>query len=93
MNEPQTDRRKAIMSDDDKRVFAHELAAIINDSNNARLTDDERTWVRLAIKKEAQSIKLREAIIEKTLAGLAWALILGIGVVGMEFLRNHGFKP
>ncbi len=57
------------------------------------LSPDERQWVRLAIQKEAQSIKLRQAIIEKTLTGLVWAVIVGIGVVVGDYFKNHGWKP
>jgi hypothetical protein len=56
------------------------------------ITDEELQWVRLAIKREAQSIRLREAIIEKTMAGLAWFLICAFGYLIVDFARNHGFK-
>lgn len=56
------------------------------------LTQDERQWVRLAIQKEAQSIKFRQAVIEKTTAGLVWALLAGLGVVILEYLKSHGWK-
>lgn len=57
------------------------------------LSEDERQWVRLAIKRQAQSIRLREAIVEKSLTGLVWAGIVGAGVVVMEYLKGHGWKP
>lgn len=57
------------------------------------LSTDEQQWVKLAIAREAQSIKLRQAIIEKTLSGLAWAALLGLGVMIAEFAKNHGWKP
>ncbi len=47
----------------------------------------------LAIQKEAQSIELRKAIIEKSLAGLVWMCILGIGSVFLSWATAHGFKP
>lgn len=56
------------------------------------LTQDERQWVRLAIQKEAQSIKFRQAIIEKTMTGLVWALLAGLGFVILDFLKAHGWK-
>ena len=56
------------------------------------LTDEEAQWVRLAIKREAQSIALRQAIIEKTLTALVWAALIGLGIVFKEFLFNHGAK-
>jgi hypothetical protein len=54
------------------------------------LSDDERQWVRLAIQREAQSVQLRRAIIEKTLGGLVWAGIIGLGVMLVNYLKTHG---
>lgn len=56
------------------------------------LSDDELRWVRLAIQREAQSIVLRRAIIEKTLAGLVWSAIIGLGVVLMDFVKARGWR-
>ena len=56
------------------------------------ISDEELQWVRLAIKREAQSIRLREAVIEKTMAGLAWFFICAVGYLIVDFARNHGFK-
>jgi len=57
------------------------------------LTEEERQWVRLAIQREAQSIKLRQAVIEKTLTGLIWAALAGAGVMFADWVRMHGWKP
>jgi hypothetical protein len=57
-----------------------------------QLTDDERQWVRLAIEAEGRKIRFRDAVIEKTLAGLIWAGFCGLGYVLMDFIKNHGFK-
>lgn len=56
------------------------------------LTDEEQQWVRMAIKREAQSIALRQAIIEKSLTSLVWSLLVGLGFLLVDFLKNHGFK-
>lgn len=56
------------------------------------LTTDEQQWVRLAIIKQEQSIALRQAIIEKSLAGLVWSAIVGLGFIFLDFLKSHGFK-
>lgn len=56
------------------------------------LTAQEREWVRLAIQKEAQSISLRRAIIEKSLLGLVWAAIVFIGYVLKDWAVLHGYK-
>jgi hypothetical protein len=47
----------------------------------------------MAIKKEAQSIALRQAIIEKSLTGLVWAAIVGVGAMFLQWATAHGYKP
>lgn len=57
-----------------------------------QLTAEQHQWVMLAIQREAQSIRLRQAIIEKTLAGLVWAAVVGLGVLvyhgAVEYLQT-----
>lgn len=52
----------------------------------------EHEWVKLAIQKEAQTIALRRAIIEKTLGGLVWAAIVGFGIIILSYFENHGWR-
>jgi hypothetical protein len=56
------------------------------------LNEEEQRWVRIAIEAQAKRIKFRDAVIEKSLAGLVWSGIVGIGYLFMDYLRNHGFK-
>jgi hypothetical protein len=56
------------------------------------LSDEEQRWVRMAIKKEAQSIAFRTAVIEKSLLGVIAMLITGFVYIVFDFLKNHGFK-
>lgn len=58
-----------------------------------QLTDEELRWVKLAIEAEARKIKFRDAVIEKTLTGLIWLAILGVGSIFYEWAQAHGFKP
>ena len=53
------------------------------------LTDEEVKWVRMAIQAEAERAALRKAIIEKTLAGLAWSALCGIGVYVLNLFQSH----
>jgi hypothetical protein len=78
------------MSPEDRKELITELMDQLKTVNS--LTDDEQRWVRMAIEKEAQSIALRKAIIEKTLTSLIWMIVVGIGYVFLDFLRDHGFK-
>ena len=67
--------------------------AVAGKAKPASLTDDEQRWVRMAIQREAQSIELRKAIIEKTLVGLVWLGVLAFGAVMLEWAKGHGYKP
>lgn len=74
--------------------LVQEIAAAVRiRSSDTGLTEDEQRWVRMAIQKEAQSIELRKAIIEKSLAGLVWMLILGVSSVLYQWATAHGYKP
>ena len=53
------------------------------------LSDDEVQWVRMAIKAEADRAALRKAIIEKSLAGLVWICIVGIGGMIADYVVAH----
>jgi hypothetical protein len=53
------------------------------------LSPEEVHWVRMAIKAEAERASLRKAIIEKSLAGLAWMALAGIGTWAVSFVADH----
>ncbi len=80
------------MTPEERAQFAAELIAALKEGDDSCLNTDEQQWVRLAIAKQEQSIRLRQAIIEKSLAGLVWSAIVGAGLVLMDFLKGHGFK-
>ena len=56
------------------------------------LSEDELRWVRMAIKKEAQTIAFRTAVIEKSLLGVIAMIGAAMIYVFIDFLKNHGFK-
>lgn len=82
------ERRQNVLKKDE---LIQELIQVFR-NEHAHLSKEEHEWVKLAIQKEAQSIKLRQAIIEKTLSGLVWAVIVGAGYLILDFFKNHGFK-
>lgn len=53
------------------------------------LSPDEVHWVRMAIQAEAERAELRKAIIQKSLAGLAWMALSGISVWAIGFFTDH----
>jgi len=76
--------------EDRTQLIADIVAAMSNHSSC--LSTDEQQWVRLAIIKQEQSIALRQAIIEKSVTGLVWSAIVGLGYLIVDFAKNHGFK-
>jgi regulation of enolase protein 1 (concanavalin A-like superfamily) len=56
------------------------------------LSEDEQRWVKMAIEREAQSAKFRQAVIEKSTSALVWSAIVGLGYVLKEWFVNHGVK-
>ena len=78
------------MNQAERAELIADIAAAIKASST--LSDDEVRWVKLAIEKQEQSIKLRQAIIEKTLGGLVWAALAGLAYLMFDFAKNHGFK-
>jgi len=82
------------MNAEERSEFMADIAAAIRElAAQSTLSDDEQRWVRMAIKREAQISEFRKAIIEKTLGGLMWAAIVGVGYFVLDFLKSHGFRP
>ena len=82
------------MSPEERAILIADIAAAVSGASSPPvLSDDEQRWVRMAIQKEAQSIELRKAIIEKTLSGLAWSAVVGLGYMFLGWATSHGYKP
>ena len=79
------------MTPEDRSLLISDLLVALK-SSDACLNPEEQQWVKNAIKAQNDMERLRKAIIEKTLAGLVWAAILGLGYLFVDFLRNHGLK-
>ena len=79
------------MTPEDRSLLISDLLVALK-SNDTCLNMEEQQWVKNAIKAQNDMERLRKAIIEKTLAGLIWAAILGVGYLFVDFFRNHGLK-
>lgn len=73
-----------------KELIAEVVAAM--QAAKPQLSDEELQWVRLAIEAESRKIRFRDAVIEKTLGGLIWSAIVGVGYIALDFLKNHGLR-
>lgn len=79
------------MTPEERRALIAEIAEVLTTAA-PQLSDEEQQWVRMAIQREAQSIALRKAIIEKTLGSLVWSAIVGVGYLIVDYLKNHGLR-
>jgi hypothetical protein len=80
------------MTNEERQIFITELMLAFHEAE-PKLSDEETRWVRNAIARQEQQLKFRAAVIEKSLAGVIWMILLGIGAVFLEYAKNHGFKP
>lgn len=55
----------------------------------ASLTADEREWVKGALRAQAERATLRRAVIEKTLGGLIWSMLMGLGYAIWQAVKAH----
>lgn len=79
------------MSPDERAQLIADMVMAFQNSK-AQLTDEELQWVRLAIEAESRKIRFRDAVIEKSLAGLVWSGLVGIGYLIVDFFKNHGMR-
>lgn len=81
------------MTPEDRALLVTELTDALRERRSDNiLSAEELAWVKNAIKAQNDMERLRKAIIEKTLAGLIWAAIIGVAYMFVDFLRNHGLK-
>ena len=82
------------MTPQERQEFIQDIAQALRPrANDVQISPEQLQWVNLAIQKEAQSIKLRQAIIEKTLSGLVWGVIVAAGYALLGWATQHGYKP
>ena len=82
------------MTPDERAEFIQDITSALRPrAADVYLSEDEKRWVQLAIKKEAQSIAFRQSVIDKTTTGLVWAFLVWVGIVFMEWAVKHGYRP
>ena len=79
-----------ILDDKTKIELANLVKQAVNEAVESRpLSPEEVQWVRMAIQADAQRAELRKAIIQKSLAGLAWMALAGFGTWAIGFITDH----
>ena len=81
---------KARFEERDSMTLEMIQSAVQQAMPSSLMSEDEHAWVKLAIKREAQMISFRQAVIEKTLIGLVWAGIVALVLVIREYAIAHG---
>lgn len=76
----------------DRDAFVSDIVRALQESQPAALNEDELRWVRLAIQVEAQRLRLRQAIIEKTFTGLVWMFLVAAGYVLLDYFQARGLN-
>ena len=79
------------MTPEERKELMLEIAEVVR-SASPHLSEEEQHWVRMAIRREAQSVELRQAIIEKTLSSLLWSALVGLGYLVVNYLTHVGSK-
>ena len=79
------------MTPDERAELVADIISAIH-AATPPITEEETRWVRQAIQLQCERAKFRKAIIEKTLAGLIWAVLIGLGYIFVEWAALHGFK-
>ncbi len=63
--------------------------AITANLEQCSLSNEERSWVRLAIKAEVERSEFRKAVIEKTLSALLYSAIVAIAAYVWHNFQQH----
>ena len=79
-----------ILDDQTKLELMQLVKTAVNEAVESRpLSAEEVQWVRMAIQADAERAQLRKAIIQKSLAGLAWMALAGTGAWAVDFFARH----
>lgn len=79
-----------MLDDQTKLELANLVKQAVNEAVESRpLSAEEVQWVRMAIQADAQRAELRKAIIQKSLAGLAWMMLLAGGGWFVDYFAAH----
>jgi len=78
--------------DREQALLIAEIVKAVQESQPAALNEEELRWVRLAIQVEAQRLRLRQAVIEKTFTGLVWMALVAVGYVLLDYFQARGLN-
>jgi hypothetical protein len=77
------DRRK------EHAELLQQISISITELKERTLSEEEKGYVLMAMKREARKEKFREAVIQKTTISLIWSAIVGTGILVWTGLKDH----
>ena len=86
------ERRRRSDEVDIDELVQRTVRTTVEQLHQSCLNNEEQSWVRLALAREARREQLQRAIIEKSLTGLVWAAVVGLGYLILDFAKNHGLR-
>ena len=54
-----------------------------------RFADENESFIHMLREREGERQKLRHAVIEKSLSGIVWAVVIFIGLAIWDWIRAH----
>lgn len=64
-------------------------SAVAKHLEERALSPEQRQFLLMLIKREERRDALRKAVIEKTVTGLMWSLVVAAGVILREWFQSH----
>jgi hypothetical protein len=75
------------MAPHERALIVQDLLVAIKADEAMHIGVEEREWIRLGVERERERSKRWNAVIEKTLAGLVWMLVLAAGSILLEGVK------
>ena len=82
------------MTEEEKRFFQETLAGVLAEHLRSIAPDPDRhnkehDFIGALMEREARRAAVQQAIIEKSLAGLVWSAMVGLGLAVWQYLNDH----
>lgn len=77
-------RRQTALEERIGPLIEHSVKSYLS---GASLTAEEREWIKGAIRAQSERAKLRQAVIEKTIGGLLWSMLMALGYALWSYIK------
>lgn len=78
------------MTDEDRQFFQTTISGVMTEHlGDVDKHRRQHEFLDALMEREARRAAVQQAIIEKSLAGLVWSAMVGIGLAVWQYLRDH----